>query len=191
MMDQKEAFLKQFDGHRRQLSYSGRGAGSDPQRIWTFQRSRDEKWKYTRVNSIIDGAFKRNDAQAIDDREFQNGPMHGATSYLRTDSSMHESSDTRFQREYTWFLSPPWSGEKKASVLSKLGGLINHKKDAFPSLNTAYFLDGAYLEVEKNATKVEQPIVILNITSGESPSYERAQPDTRQERGRSEVCSSI
>jgi Fe-S cluster assembly protein SufD len=164
MMNQKEAFLKQFENITANFPIQGE-ARAAIQNGLDFPTTRDEKWKYTRVNSIIDGAFKRNDAQAIDIENFKMDP---SWCHLVFENGQFNAQSSDALPSGVHMVSiASMDGEKKASVLSKLGGLINHKKDAFPSLNTAYFLDGAYIEVEKN-TKVEQPIVILNITSGEA-----------------------
>jgi Fe-S cluster assembly protein SufD len=163
-MDQKEAFLKQFDGIAANFPIQEE-ARKAIQNGLDFPTSRDEKWKYTRVNSIITGSLKRNDAQKIDVENFK---MNQEWCHLVFENGEFNAQLSDSAPAGVSMVSmASIKGEEKASILAKLGGLVSHKGEAFPSLNTAYFVDGAYIEVEKNA-KIEQPIVILNITTGEA-----------------------
>jgi len=47
-----------------------------------------------------------------------------------------------------------------------LGNYIDSKSNAFTALNTAYFQDGIFIKVAKNAV-IEKPVYILNICRGE------------------------
>jgi Fe-S cluster assembly protein SufD len=161
----KDKFLKQFDTIPAQFPIQGEARDVIHNGL-DFPTTRDERWKYTRISSIIDAEYTRNeggikniDAFKIGDKSwrylvFVNGVYRSNLSdQMPTGISMQSISAV--------------SEKEKQAMLENLGRLANFKKQAFESLNTAYFEDGAFLEVGKNA-EIEAPICILNLSDGKA-----------------------
>ena len=158
----KETFLKQFDSIPAHYPIQGEARAAIHNGL-DFPTSRDERWKYTRVNSIVESSIKLNASTITDVNSFKidanwcylvfvNGAFHlGLSDALPNGVEMTSIAQAE--------------GSMKENMLAKLGKLFDHKSQAFPSLNTAYFNDGAFLSVAKN-TKIDQPIAILNISEG-------------------------
>ncbi|GAB5539035.1 MAG: Fe-S cluster assembly protein SufD [Salibacteraceae bacterium] len=160
----KETFLSQFNTIPAQFPIQGEARAAIHNGL-DFPTTRDEQWKYTRVKPVVERAYR-----------IEEGTLDSIES-LKIDASW--AYIVFVNGEYSPQLSDEHptgvtinsmkqaEGTVKDRMLLSLGSLTNHKDQAFPSLNTSYFKDGAFIEVNKNAI-VEQPIAILNIVLGES-----------------------
>jgi Fe-S cluster assembly protein SufD len=158
----KETFLKQFDSIPTQYPIQGEARAAIHNGLH-FPTTRDEKWKYTKVNSIIESNFNQNETTISNVDSYK---MDASWSYQVFVNGAYQSnlSDSLPDGVQMTSISKA-EGVMRENMLTKLGQLFDHKSEAFPSLNTAYFTDGAFLSVSKN-TNVEQPIAILNISEG-------------------------
>jgi Fe-S cluster assembly protein SufD len=161
MSNTKANFLRQFDDITAVFPIQGDARAAIHNGL-DFPTTRDEKWKYTRVSSILAKTFKRNEiaplAQfSLVENEYQLVFINGSyrpdlSSSLPASCAMESMAEIK--------------GETRDYMLTKLGQLANFKDQAFLGLNTSYFQDGAFLKVEKNAV-IDQPINIINISQGQ------------------------
>ena len=158
----KETFLKQFDSIPARYPIQGEARAAIHNGLH-FPTTRDEKWKYTRVNSIIESSFNHNDVSITDVESYKIDPSWSYQVFVNGAYQKSLSDALPSGVQMTSMASA--EGASKEAMLSKLGGLFNHKSEAFPSLNTAYFTDGAFMTVSINE-KIEQSIAILHIAAG-------------------------
>lgn len=162
-MNQKEIFVAQFDSIPAQFPIQGEARAAIHNGI-DFPTTRDEKWKYTRVKSILESSFQSVESTLENVDSFK---LDATWSYLVfVNGKFNQTISDDMPDGVSMTSLAACNGDVKKEMLSKLGSLIDFKKEAFPSLNTGYFEDGAFIKVRKN-TKIEQNICILSITDGQ------------------------
>lgn len=137
-----------------------------------FPTLRDERWKYTRVASILKGEYS---AQPVD---LKSVPTEVIVDQLEADQIVFVNGF------YNAELSNIIENEQidvKPMANARLedfdefqqfyGKYANHQTETFTALNTAFNADGVYISVNKNAV-VERPIHIIHLTSGEDVAYQ-------------------
>lgn len=160
----KDSFLKQFDNLPEHFAIQAEARAALHNGL-NFPTTKNERWKYTRVNTIIDATYAQNQMELSDIDSFK---IHKDWKYLTfINGKFSEQWSDQVPDGVEFSSLSNISDSDKGTVLSKMGTLFNLKQDAFPSLNMAYFLDGAYIKVKRNA-RIETSIVILNISLGES-----------------------
>jgi Fe-S cluster assembly protein SufD len=120
-----------------------------------FPTSRDEYWKYTRVNRISTQDFKIQKA-----------------AIANIDAFKIKDLDSTVLVFVNGFFAPEWSSQNLPSeitVFSCNDLLTNASKESeevFDQINTAFATDGVQIHVAKNTT-IEKPIEIIHIQVGE------------------------
>jgi len=164
-MSDKLSFLEQFDHIPAQFPLQGDARAAIHNGL-DFPTTRDEYWKYTRVARLVSASYNQNGLSAVDlsgltipDLEahlivFVNGIFSADHSIKESVSGLSMQSIASLE------------GDDKSLALEHLGNYIDSKSNAFTALNTAYFQDGIFIKVAKNAV-IEKPVYILNICRGE------------------------
>ncbi|HEY3329786.1 MAG TPA: Fe-S cluster assembly protein SufD [Capsulimonadaceae bacterium] len=133
---------------------------------------RHEEWRYTPIPRVVETPFK------LAGYGVSATPhLHDVIDYTFGDLKAHQLVfiDGKFAPTLSTILPLP-SGvrigslaellqEDPLAVEGKLGGIAEVDGLAFPALNTAFFHDGAYVLLPKNAV-VDEPIHILYLSSG-------------------------
>jgi len=129
---------------------------------------KDEEWKYTSLSEVVNRKFQiATRHQLIEDRQFDNyrdkadinvvlinGVLWGDLSNLK-----HLPQGLKIST-----LSETLS-HGNTEVQDTISKLTPNDTKAFLSMNQALFLDGAYIQVEKNAV-IEPLVHIIHVTSG-------------------------
>ena len=137
-----------------------------------FPTLRDERWKYTRVASILKGNYETQSAdvkslphQAViegleaDQIVFVNGFYNSALSNIQSSDAVQVKplANARLEDfdEFQQFY----------------GKYADHSKETFTALNTAFNADGVYISVSKKAS-LSRPIHIVHLTTGDQVTYQ-------------------
>ena len=158
----KEKFLQQFDSIPAKYAIQGEARAAIHNGL-KFPTTKDEKWKYTRVNGIVEAEYHQNatDLESID--QFK---IDADWTYMVFVNGVYsESLSDSIPEGITVKNFSSASGADREQLLSALGTLVDYKNEAFPSLNTSYFSDGAYISAGKNV-EIENTLAILNIAHG-------------------------
>ncbi|MEZ4720416.1 MAG: Fe-S cluster assembly protein SufD [Flavobacteriales bacterium] len=159
----KDAFLKQFDSKPALFPIQGQARAAIRNGL-AFPTTRDEKWKYTRVSSLVSADYGHAEGRLETIEQFRiqgadyatlvfiNGRFHADLSDAVPEGMIAVSMASSF-------------GTQRNQMLDKLGKQGDIEEQAFVSLNTAFFEDGAYIKVVAN-TRIEKPVCILNIAQG-------------------------
>lgn len=164
-MSSKQAFLEPFDKLPASLPVQGLARAIIHNGL-DFPTTRDENWKYTRINSIVNTHYDLGEKQVSDIEGlklkgleaiycvFVNGVFQRKFSSTEIPSGLHIASFHGLDLE------------EKERLTSELGMHADYKNHAFSALNTSYFKDGAYVSIAQDAV-IDKTIVILNITTGQ------------------------
>lgn len=164
-MSDKLSFLEQFDHIPAQFPLQGEARAAIHNGL-DFPTTRDEYWKYTRIAKLVSASYIQNGLSAVVLSGLIIPELHAhlivfVNGIFSTDHSIKESvSGLSVQSIATL------EGDDKSLALEHLGNYIDSKSNAFTALNTAYFQDGIFIKVAKNAV-IEKPVYILNICTGE------------------------
>jgi Fe-S cluster assembly protein SufD len=164
-MSDKLSFLKQFDHIPAQFQLQGDARAAIHNGL-DFPTTRDEYWKYTRVAKLVSAHYNQNGLSSVDISSliipdldahlivFINGIFSADHSIKSLISGLSIQSIAALE------------GDNNSMALEHLGRHIDSKSNAFTALNTAYFQDGTFIKIDKNAV-IEKPIYLLNVSTGE------------------------
>lgn len=164
-MSDKLSFLEQFDHIPAQFPLQGDARAAIHNGL-DFPTTRDEYWKYTRVAKLVSASYNQNGPSSVDISSliipdldahlivFVNGIFSADHSIKSLVSGLSIQSIASLE------------GDDKSTALEHLGRYIDSKSNAFTALNTAYFQDGIFIKIDKNAV-FEKSIYILNVSTGE------------------------
>jgi Fe-S cluster assembly protein SufD len=164
-MSDKLSFLEQFDHIPAQFPQQGDARAAIHNGL-DFPTTRDEYWKYTRVAKLVSAQYNQNGPSSVDISSliipdldahlivFVNGVFSADHSIKSLVSGLSIQSIASLE------------GDDKSTALVHLGRHIDSKSNAFTALNTAYFQDGIFIKIDKNAV-IEKPIYLLNVSTGE------------------------
>jgi Fe-S cluster assembly protein SufD len=139
-----------------------------------FPTTHEEDWRFTNVSPIANTSFDVAPEARVNTAQLE---VFGASDYAcqvvfvngrfaPALSRIPASGKVRIAALAQTLLSDP------ASVERHLGRYLNHRRDAFAALNTAFIEDGVYVYVPRG-TVIEQPIYTLYISvPGEKPVVE-------------------
>ncbi len=164
-MSNKKQFLDQFDHLAATLPLQGAARAAIHTGL-DFPTTRDEYWKYTRVNGILNATYAINDAKLGDVSQHQ---LNGLDAYYAVFvngvfAPEHSSQQLPEGLEITSIAAA--QGARRELLLEHLGQHTDVKKHAFNALNTSYFKDGVFITVDKDRV-VEKPVVMLHVSTGE------------------------
>lgn len=123
-----------------------------------FPTTRNERWKYTRVNKIANKSFQsvKGTASAL------NLPVQDAQTIVFVNGFYDAAlSSTEEQAGVT---VKPLSANVATDLIGKN---LRVEKNVFAALNTVYATDGAYVHVAAKAI-IEKPIQIVHVLTGEN-----------------------
>ena len=135
-----------------------------------FPTKKDEEWKYTSLNSILNtdySIFPKNDA-AIDLKDVKQYFLHEIESYkIVFVDGIYSSflSDTTHEIADICILSSALKRPKYKMIIDRYFGKIASKNESLTSLNTAFSKEGAFINIPKN-TVLPKPIQIINFSTG-------------------------
>jgi Fe-S cluster assembly protein SufD len=163
-MSNKKEFLDQFDHLSASLPLQGEARAAIHNGL-DFPTTRDEYWKYTRVNAILNERYAIEETNVSDVSSLQ---LKGLDAYYAVFvngvfAPEHSMTDLPDGLEITSIAAT--TGARRERLLEQLGQYTDVKQHAFNALNTSYFKDGVYVTVEKNI-KIDKPVVMLHISSG-------------------------
>jgi len=175
-LDAKQTYVAEFASSEGELSgppwlRAIRKAAIERFEALGFPTQKHEEWKYTNLASFIRVPFKpailaRPDGVVAEKLEpfgfgvlkgtklvFVNGRYAPRLSYLRP---LPEGARIQTIAEVL--------RQEPETLESHLGRYARFKDDSFVALNTAFFADGAYVEIPKN-TVLEEPIHLLFVST--------------------------
>jgi len=135
-----------------------------------FPTKKDEEWKYTSLNSILNtdySIFPENDA-SVDLKDVKQYFLHEIESYkIVFMDGIYSSflSDTTHEGADICLLSAALKKPKYKMIIDHYFDTITSKDDSLTSLNTAFSKEGAFINIPKN-TVVEKPIQIIFFSTG-------------------------
>lgn len=164
-MSDKLSFLEQFDHIPAQFPIQGESRAVIHNGL-DFPTTRDEYWKYTRVAKLVSASYNQIGLSSVDISSLVIPELDAhliviINGIFSADHSIKESVSGLSIQSIAAL-----EGDEKALALEHLGRHIESKSNAFTALNTAYFQDGIFIKVDKNAV-IEKPIYILNVSTGE------------------------
>ncbi|WP_179333827.1 Fe-S cluster assembly protein SufD [Winogradskyella costae] len=134
-----------------------------------FPSKRQEDWKYTSLNSILKhdySVFPKNE-NALEFKDIKKYFIHEIDSYkiifIDGKYSSHLSQTTHDGLDVC-LMSAALTKPKYKVIIDNYFNKIA-KKDGLSSLNTAFSMEGAYINIPKNKV-VEKPIQIIHFSTG-------------------------
>ena len=173
-IDIKEWYISLFSTFEKALKgdselpvHQLRKAALEKLGLLTFPTTKDEEWRYTNIEPIVQFPFqfdtskkskltKKKIAQYMfhkadfDTLVFVNGMYQGHLSKVEPNDNVVISSLEKASIEY------------KSYVEKYLGNYVDFKEDIFPALNTAFVRQGTFLLFKKH-TETKKPIHILYL----------------------------
>jgi Fe-S cluster assembly protein SufD len=163
-MSDKLSFLEQFDKIPARYALQG-DARANIHNGLEFPTSRDEYWKYTRVSKLIGASYVQNEAPALELSALSIPNLDAYTFVFVNGKFNADLSSNETEEGLTVASFSSLEGEMKNVMLTHLGQHIEAKTQAFTTLNTGYFQDGAFIHVEKNV-ELKKPVCIIHVTAG-------------------------
>jgi Fe-S cluster assembly protein SufD len=135
-----------------------------------FPSKKDEEWKYTSLKSILNhdySVFPKVET-AIEFKDVKKYFLHEVDSYkLVFIDGVYSSflSDTTHDGYDICLLSAAFKKPKYKMVLDNYFNTLAKKKNSLTDLNTAFSMEGAYINIPKNIV-LPKPIQIVNFYTG-------------------------
>lgn len=135
-----------------------------------FPTKKDEEWKYTSLKSVLKydySVFPKTES-AIEFKDVKKYFLHEIESYkLIFIDGIYSSflSETTHEGFDICLLSAAFKKPKYKMVIDNYFNKITNKKESTANLNTAFSLEGAYINIPKN-TVLPKPIQIINFYTG-------------------------
>jgi Fe-S cluster assembly protein SufD len=135
-----------------------------------FPTKKEEAWKYTSLNSILKNDFSvfPKKENTIDFKEVKNFFLHEVDTYKIVfidgifssflSATTHDGLDV-------CLMSSALTKPKYKMIIDTYFNQIANKEDSLTSLNTAFSLEGAYVNIPKSKV-VEKPIEIIYFSTG-------------------------
>lgn len=123
-----------------------------------FPTTRNERWKYTRVNKLANKAFQSAKGSATT----LNLPVQNAQTIVFVNGFYDASLSS--SEEQAGVTVKPLSANVAAELIGKN---MRTENNIFAALNTVYATDGAYVHVAAKAI-IEKPIQIVHVLTGEN-----------------------
>ena len=140
-----------------------------------FPTKEEEAWKYTSLNAVLANDFNilpKNDS-AVEWKDVKKYFLNDVDTYkvvfINGVFSSHLSSTTHDGLDVC-LMSSALTKPKYKMVIDTYFNQIANKEDSLTNLNTAYSLEGAYINIPKS-TVVQKPIEILYFTTGASSNF--------------------
>ena len=135
-----------------------------------FPTKKDEAWKYTSLNSILKSDFsvfpkKENTIEFSDVKKYF---LHEIDTYkvIFVDGVFSSFlSSTTHDGLDVCLMSSALTKPKYKMIIDEYFNKIANKEESLTSLNTAFALEGAYINIPKSKV-VEKPIEIINFSTG-------------------------
>ena len=135
-----------------------------------FPTKKDEAWKYTSLNSILKNDFsvfpkKENTIEFSDVKKYF---LHEIDTYkvIFVDGVFSSFlSSTTHDGLDVCLMSSALTKPKYKMIIDEYFNKIANKEESLTSLNTAFALEGAYINIPKSKV-VEKPIEIINFSTG-------------------------
>ena len=135
-----------------------------------FPTKKDEEWKYTSLKAILNhdySVFPESES-AIEFKEVKKYFLHEIESYkLVFIDGVYSSflSDTTHEGYDICLMSSAFKKPKYKMVLDNFFNKLAQQKNSLTDLNTAFSLEGAYINIGKNIV-LPKPIEIINFYTG-------------------------
>ncbi|MFT6756122.1 MAG: Fe-S cluster assembly protein SufD [Urechidicola sp.] len=135
-----------------------------------FPTKKDEEWKYTSLRSVLNhdySVFPKAESE-VEFKDVKKYFLHEVDSYkLVFIDGVYSSflSDTTHDGYDICLLSAAFKKPKYKMVLDKCYNTLAQQKNSLTDLNTAFSMEGAYINIPKNIV-LPKPIQILNFYSG-------------------------
>lgn len=163
-MGEKKSFLRHFDMQSAIFPEQGK-ARAEIHNGLEFPTTRDENWKYTRIAPILDSPYQHNPTDERTDVHFLPGQM-GAYKLVFINGRYSEKlSDNNLPNGLKVASIGNAGGGLKTEFLTHLKESKTTRSEAFHTLNTAYFTDGAILKVE-DGVKLDKPVALIHVVKG-------------------------
>jgi Fe-S cluster assembly protein SufD len=135
-----------------------------------FPTKKDEAWKYTSLNSILKNDFsvfpkKENTIEFSDVKKYF---LHEIDTYkvIFVDGVFSSFlSSTTHDGLDVCLMSSALTKPKYKMIIDEYFNKIANKEESLTSLNTAFAIEGAYINIPKSKV-VEKPIEIINFSTG-------------------------
>lgn len=164
-MSNKKQFLDQFDHLTASFPLQGEARAAIHNGL-DFPTSRDEYWKYTRVNGIINDNYELNDTKIDDVSPLQLADLDAYYVVFVNGVFAPEHAMTVLPEGLEITAIAQATGARRELLLTHLGQHTDVKHHAFNALNTSYFRDGVFITID-NGRVIDKPIVMLHISKGE------------------------
>ncbi len=135
-----------------------------------FPTKKDEEWKYTSLKTILKNDYSvfPKIGKTVELKYVKEYFLHEIDSYkiVFVDGAYNSFlSDTTHEEADVCLLSAALKKPKYKMIIDHYFDNITSKKDGFSSLNTAFSVEGAFINIPKN-TILEKPIQILYFSTG-------------------------
>lgn len=179
-MDLKEKFISSFLAFEQSVDINTdlHDIRTDALKVFEtngFPTKKEEAWKYTSLNAILNNDFsilpKSEIAVEFSDvkKYFLNDVDTYKVVFINGVFSSHLSSTTHDGLDVC-LMSSALNKPKYKMIIDTFFNQIADKKDSLTNLNTAYAAEGAYINIPKS-TVVAKPIEILYFTTGTTPNF--------------------
>lgn len=177
ILEEKDKFLLNFEGQDFSFEAKSflkkRESASQALRKLNFPTTKEEEWKYTRVNGILKHPFSPQTAVNVPDIKHTLIPNWDGNLMVFINgfySAKHSKIITDLDESDVVISTISEAKKKHTSIMDQLYGIVAGYKDSvFTALNTAYANDGLFLYLPKN-TKLQEPIHVLFLSDGEDTS---------------------
>ena len=167
-MSLKDTFLQQFPKQELGENYGIQQDALKALNNLDFPTTRDEYWKYTRVNKILKQSFsfeKVDQLPSVKDLLIPN--LEATLLVFINGLYVDQLSDIKKQQGLNIFSLEEATNRYSDFVKNNFGQHANYKDQIFTALNTAYHNEGIFINVDAN-TILDYPIHILHLTTSNS-----------------------
>jgi Fe-S cluster assembly protein SufD len=131
-----------------------------------FPTSRDEYWKYTRTNTLVEAEYLT-DLIHINTRKGFELLGLDAHYVVTVNGRFDAALSSPLKQEGIMVRAFSQMGDAETTVVDRhLGAYVDAKSHAFTALNTAGFADGVFIEIQAGVS-LDKPICLLHIQKGE------------------------
>nr|WP_317631107.1 Fe-S cluster assembly protein SufD [uncultured Flavobacterium sp.] len=140
-----------------------------------FPTKKEEAWKYTSLNAVLNNEFAilPKNEEAVDWKDVKQYFLNDVDTYkvvfINGVFSSHLSSTTHDGLDVC-LMSSALTKPKYKMIIDTYFNQAIDKNDSLTNLNTAYALEGAYINIPKS-TVVKKPIEILYFTTGSQATF--------------------
>ena len=169
--------LSQLNGHSSHPYHQFRAEAMKRLESLQFPTRRDEEWKYTSVNRILQMEYQLSNGMDLSSEQLNSFHIEGLDAIFLVfvngvfNEGLSNTGDLPTGLTLMSLADAFEDNEHGTAVQQQLNTLMEGQQDPFMVLNAAFARHGLYIHVAKNAA-IEKPIYLLHLSApGHTPAF--------------------